>query len=859
MIELSYVSLFSGIEAFSVAASRVEGVRWHPVFFSEIDPFPCAVLAHHFPTVPNLGDITKIRITNEPDTNARLATNGRTTVDLPRTGIDILAGGSPCQDVSVAGKRAGMAKDSGSRSALAFEYARLVKELRLRVILWENVGGVLSSNRGLDFAAFLNSLVERGYSLAYRVLDAQYTVVDGFPRAVPQRRRRVWLVGCLGADESVPAQILFERPCVLGNTPPRREAGQGFAAPLGYCASGDDRVVGGAEWVRLATATARSIGNGQLNNTEPEEVAKTLDTMHDAQAVCIGKAARGRTDRTSGSSCAFDAESLRILCDFIEDEFGGTDCATNEGERYDDLVVRARDGCDLATLEKLANIVIDELDGTDREEIAVARRALVFCGKVAVQGMNCLTPGHPLTHRVYGEGGAWPTLPANDHGGQNQQAVLASTALNPLDPQSKRVFTGDMAAPTLASGNREGGNIQPSVLVSNSNGGQNQRATPVESASFDGEDVSATLHKPNGAPGYSDQELFAQQGAFLARCLDMTHADEVIREVEGDAAPTMQSCMGTGGNQVPLILMAYNPPIQDIIAEVCKKYDAAWPEDEWVDITDEVTLNIYIDMDCKRRATAFQNSDENLEFGVDIAYVGDAVEFVVEPSVCKTLSAEGYDGMPDPAKGNGMPVVAVGFSHVASGMMLDCQLSPTSIPLKRSPGGENAAVIGVKYLASEKSREPTSVNVSQALGAGRNDQGVAVGIDGYNQSVTGDIAVTISGAASDFHHTHGVALRHIVRRLTPTECSRLQGFPDQWCRIPMGKWRKIDEAEADYLRSQGAWVEPHIRPRKNGGTETDLASDSPMYKADGNSMATNCMEWVLRRIVAAIRLGLIDP
>ena len=229
MIELSYVSLFSGIEAFSVAASRVEGVRWNPVFFSEIDPFPCAVLAHHFPQVPNLGDICKIRI----DHDANTATNGTTTVALPRNGIDILAGGSPCQDVSVAGKRAGMEAGSGTRSSLAFEYARLVEELRPRIILWENVPGVLSSNRGLDFAAFLRSLVERGYSLAWRVLDAQYTVVDGFPRAVPQRRKRVWLVGCLGADESVPAQILFERPGLLGDTPPRRQAGQGFACPGG--------------------------------------------------------------------------------------------------------------------------------------------------------------------------------------------------------------------------------------------------------------------------------------------------------------------------------------------------------------------------------------------------------------------------------------------------------------------------------------------------------------------------------------------------------------------------------------------------------------------------------------------------
>ena len=162
---LHYVSLFSGIEAFSAAASRIRDVDWNPVFFSEIDPFPCAVLAHRFPTVPNLGDISKIRIDHE----RHIATNGSADAPLPRTGIDILAGGSPCQDVSVAGKRAGMQEGSGTRSSLAFEYARLVDELRPRVLLWENVPGVLSSGGGRDFAAFLAA---RGDNDSYIISEA---------------------------------------------------------------------------------------------------------------------------------------------------------------------------------------------------------------------------------------------------------------------------------------------------------------------------------------------------------------------------------------------------------------------------------------------------------------------------------------------------------------------------------------------------------------------------------------------------------------------------------------------------------------------------------------------------------------
>lgn len=253
---INYVSLFAGIEAFSVAASRIEGVDWNPIFFSEIDPFPCAVLAHHFHSVPNLGDVCKIRVeerTNpETNTKEKVITNGSTTIPFPRDGIHILAGGSPCQDVSVAGLRRGMQEGSGTRSSLAFEYSRLVRELAPRVLLWENVPGVLSSNGGRDFGCFLDSLDELGYSdLAYAVLDAQYVGSASFPNAVPQRRRRVFVVGVRslgrsGADVPVAATVLSLWPRVCRNPPPRRQAGQGFAAPPGYGPARDDRVVGGA-------------------------------------------------------------------------------------------------------------------------------------------------------------------------------------------------------------------------------------------------------------------------------------------------------------------------------------------------------------------------------------------------------------------------------------------------------------------------------------------------------------------------------------------------------------------------------------------------------------------------------------
>lgn len=238
---LKYATFCSGIECMSVAC---RGLPLDPVFFSEIEPFPCAVLKANYPTIPNLGDMSKIR----RDENGNI-TNGTTTIPFPDGGIDILAAGCPCQDFSVAGKRAGGAEGSGTRSSLIFEFIRIIGEIRPRWFIYENVVGMLSTNEGRDFAHILLAFRDCGYSVAYRTLDAQYVRVDGMERAVPQRRRRVWVVGYSGADESRAAEILFEPDCVVGDKPPRRRTGEGFAYSLAGCDRVDAPVVDGAPGV----------------------------------------------------------------------------------------------------------------------------------------------------------------------------------------------------------------------------------------------------------------------------------------------------------------------------------------------------------------------------------------------------------------------------------------------------------------------------------------------------------------------------------------------------------------------------------------------------------------------------------
>ncbi|WP_313349341.1 DNA cytosine methyltransferase [Paracoccus sp. (in: a-proteobacteria)] len=197
---MRYLSVCSGIEA---ATQAWHPLGWKPVAFSEIEPFPSAVLAHHYPSIPNWGDMTKFE-------------------EWPDEPIDLLCGGTPCQDYSIAGKRAGMA---GDRGQLTLKFVEIAARYKPRWIVWENVPGVLSSNGGRDFAAFLCDLGASGYGWAYRILDAQHTRTRRFPFAVPQRRRRVWVVGYLG-DWRRAAAVLFDRESLSGHPAPRREAGQ---------------------------------------------------------------------------------------------------------------------------------------------------------------------------------------------------------------------------------------------------------------------------------------------------------------------------------------------------------------------------------------------------------------------------------------------------------------------------------------------------------------------------------------------------------------------------------------------------------------------------------------------------------
>lgn len=198
---LTGVSLFAGIGGFDLAMER-NGVK--VVATVEIDKKCNEVLAQHFPFAKQFTDVKEV-----------------TGKDFINAGFDpsrgIITGGFPCQDLSVAGKRAGLA---GERSGLFWEIRRLVEETQTEWFVLENVPGLLSSNGGKDFGIVLREMADIGYSVGWRVLDAQYF-------GVPQRRRRVFIVGSRSGGGRRINEVLFEREGLRRNPSTSRPQGEG--------------------------------------------------------------------------------------------------------------------------------------------------------------------------------------------------------------------------------------------------------------------------------------------------------------------------------------------------------------------------------------------------------------------------------------------------------------------------------------------------------------------------------------------------------------------------------------------------------------------------------------------------------
>ena len=400
----------------------------------------------------HLGDITKI--------------NG---YDAPP--VNVIIGGSPCQDLSVAGKCAGLA---GERSGLFMEQIRIIKEMRTedikrgrkstdirpRYMVWENVPGAFSSNKGQDFRAVLEEtigivkedksdipvpkngwhysgiIMGDGFSLAWRVFDAQFW-------GVPQRRRRIALVADFGG-ESAP-EILFERKSVRGYTPPSRTPWEDFAAALAKRFGGADNHNAEPGTINVAYSFD-SLSSNSMKSKNPYSgcrkinISKTLDTTipdpsKNQGGIAIVYDARGNGDGQIAPT---------MTGDHISD--------------YITLCVRERCGCEGGGKGLL---VQEEKNGT----LAVSNDQ--FVAQTPKHNIINATPGSFMN---FDDKGLAFTLSARDY--KDPQYVC----LNSFDCQSKRVFDTSGVAPTLASGTNEGMNIVPSVLEHSTV----RRLTPLE-------------------------------------------------------------------------------------------------------------------------------------------------------------------------------------------------------------------------------------------------------------------------------------------------------------------------------------------------------------------------------------------
>lgn len=508
----------------------------------------------------HLGDITKI--------------NGA-EIEI----VDVITGGSPCQDLSIAGKRAGLA---GARSGLFMEQVRIVKEMREhdrksgrtgdmvrpRFMVWENVPGAFSSNKGRDFAAVLEEIIriaepeapdievpEKGWptwggyhdevggrwSVAWRVHDAQYW-------GVPQRRRRISVVADFGGDTA--GEILFERKSVSGHPAESGAARERLAGNAESGASYAVRIRGGCD----------GGGKGALVQTEKSGTlfeATPINLMVATRCKALGRGTGfgvgepgdpANTISSAHSHGVFVSEEQAPIC--MATQQGGAEVRSDD--RAPTLTASAGMSGNNQPVICIQGNAIDWADTAGcngkgwKEDVCYTLNTIDRPAVCA--GPDCLTPWDCQSKRVYSEAGVMPTLQAGENSGQNQEAVLCAGFKLGNSEHARSIGYAEEQAPTL---NAECGGNKPAVLCLNDQGGNVMGVS---------HDVSGTLR--------------AQEHGHQPTVLDMSHACDVIRDCS-EVAPSLQARMGTGGNQVPLTyqMQGFGDYREGEVASSCKQRD----------------------------------------------------------------------------------------------------------------------------------------------------------------------------------------------------------------------------------------------------------------------------------------------
>jgi len=775
-------SLFDGIGGFPLAAIR-NGIT--PVWASEIEAFPIEVTKIRFPEMLHVGDITKLDGAKLPP-------------------VDVICGGSPCQDLSVAGQRRGLA---GERSGLFMEQTRIAKEMRKadeqrnvpaylvrpRYLVWENVPGAFSSAEGEDFRAVIEEIVRIKYSacdvprpesgrwesagavllgnefsLAWRVMDAQFW-------GVAQRRRRIFLVADFGGTTA--PEILFKQDSLFGDIAQSGGPRQGAAAP----AQGRTDDTGGACLTPWDVQSRRIF-----------EETGTWPALYSGE----------------GGGHGYIQTEERIPIAF----------AANQRDEVRDLhdiagAVQAQPGMKQQTFVAEPLLCLNDQGGERMdvtEDVASTLRAGMGGHPPLVSQPNCLNGWDTQQSRVFTPEGVAPTLAGADGGGGRNPAGLLFAA-GVVSKGDGDCFLSPEVHTSITGGGGQAGQGYPCVLTAGFCGNASADARGIGYQAECSPTIKTgtapsvlCLNDQGGSQMHCTEDitgtLRAQEHGHQPLVFD-NHAQDSRFTGPVDVSQTVSAGFGQGGNNQPLV-MATQQGGAEIGEGICP------------------TITASAGMSGNNQPVLFENH------GIDSRYTGPH-------AVAPTMSARMGTG------GNNVPLVgsAVAFSldSKESNSMKSANphsgcretevartIDTTSPDPSKNQGGIAILQETICIAGNTIDREPE--NGGNGLGCQPDISYTITTSDRHAvcepyQEVVGALCRgDEKGIGSQYVSQNKciVERRNLIRRLTPLECERLQGFPDGWTLIPG-------------------------------------ASDSARYKALGNSVAIPCVDFVLRGIAYFLR------
>ena len=817
-------SLFDGSGGFPLAGSLC-GIT--PAFASEVEPYPIAVTTSRFPNMKHLGSVTDI--------------NGAEIEP-----VDIITFGSPCQDLSVAGKRAGLKHEANgdeetTRSGLFLEAVRIIKEMRRETnglypnfAIWENVPGAFSSNGGDDFRVVLEELIKivepgasvpspdkgrwpysdayvgDGWSLAYRTLDAQYW-------GVPQRRRRIYLVLDLRGERA--HKVLFEREGLRGYFETGRAPWQGTAADAENCPGAAD-------------SQGKCYGIVSKGNGE----AWPIEEKHMALSCGGGQAGQGYP-------CAMVPYTLKIRsgCEgggkgaLIQTDMSATLATNNDQYLFQPIGFDGYNSTD--TGDKSATLGVNCGMSTGRNGVVVPCTTVAFAQNQRNEVRD-----------LKGVAGALAAEP-----GMKQQTFICMAT-----QQGGAEIRTDDKAPTITDAAGMSGNNQPVVCYDI---GEARLRTPSEY-----KEQSPTLTARCGTGGNNVPAVVMKEQHLFEN-----HSQDTRYKGPLDVAPIISATYGMGGNNQPFVVeqKVYRKGTRPHNTDEAQKWESA-------DVAN--TLNTFDQGESRANELVVEKR----------VYESHPMDSRIKEleDVGPTVSCKWHKGAADTPLVCEPRVINLNKDDVQSKAILDpAGIAPALYAGECRGGGGECYVLDKEPKAETNPTHDQPVYCLQGNGINRADTAgcngagwregasytlntidrpaVAYATDvGFLNSIENTSPTLLARSYKDPHLVSYPEdkIHYIVRRLTPTECARLQGFPDKWGHITI-KEDFTDEEYSFWLNVRNTHAAINGKTVKEYTKDqmltwyNKLHTDSAEYKMWGNGIALPTALYVLQGIADALNPG----